>query len=327
MHKANFWTLQNYPSERLLIREVKNCVVTRSLFVMTAKGVSRSCLFENLPLKKELQMNLAGFLSVLKNRSYSFSDDKKYFFIFNPWARGYFHWLTEVAIKPLLFEKELREGTILVPENTPGFMLEFFELFGFHNLKTLRANVFFKKLNVVTNPHTNHYNKDHIALLRERVLERTSAASEKKRRKIYVSRKYSRARKIVNEDEVLGHLKQEGFECVHLDNMPFLEQVEMFRNCDTLVSIHGAALTNSIFMPGGSRIIEIYPRIQNEKELSACYYRLCNALDQKHFYLFCERENAHSKMRLDLDNLFVEIAELEKLLSAIDSPVNEAGRI
>lgn len=313
MHKANFWTLENYPSDHLVIREIKNCVVTRSLFVMTAKGISRSCLYENLPLSMEIKMNVVGALSVLKNELHVFKSDRKHFFLFSPWSKGYYHWLTEVAIKPLLFREELLDGIILLPENTQNFVTDFFDLFGFNNLKTLKDNVFFKKLSVVTNPRTNHYNKEHIFLLRDQVLSKVE--KEKTPRKLYVSRKNAKKRKVVNEDELSDGLKQLGFECVDLENTPFTEQVKLFGNCETLVSIHGAALTNSIFMPAGSSVIELYPDIVKRKEdLSACYYRLSKVLGNDHRYLFCETDGGKGKVTLDSCNINVALSKLKELL-------------
>jgi capsular polysaccharide biosynthesis protein len=40
--------------------------------------------------------------------------------------------------------------------------------------------------------------------------------------------------------------------------MSFLQQVEIFSKTKTLVSLHGAALTNMLFMPDDVKIVEIF---------------------------------------------------------------------
>lgn len=311
MSEANFYTMENLPKSDLSIKEVKNCVVTRSLLVMTAKGVDSSCLYENLPLSKRIQMNLVGAVSVFKNKLHRMKADQRYFFAFNPWSMGYYHWLTEVAVKFLLFRDEILTGKIVLPENSPRFVTDFLELFAFDNIEHIRENVFFKNLNVITNPRTNHYYREHLDILREQLFSKVIAGTANARRRIYVSRKHARARKVVNEDEVVESLKQFGFECVHLENASTEEQVNLFRNCECLISIHGAALTNAVFMPDGARVVELYPETAGKpSELTACFYRLCKVMDQEHQFLYCQRDDRSKSFDLHTDDIVVDVSGL-----------------
>ncbi|KAK1290672.1 hypothetical protein QJS10_CPB18g00802 [Acorus calamus] len=47
---------------------------------------------------------------------------------------------------------------------------------------------------------------------------------------------------------------------IHFDNMSFCDQVREMRNSDILASIHGAQMTNMMFMPPGSGVMEMYPK-------------------------------------------------------------------
>jgi capsular polysaccharide biosynthesis protein len=322
MHKANFYTIENRPLSELFIKEVKNCIITRSLLVMTAKGVDRSCLYKNLPIGKEFQMNLVGAASVLKNRLHKLNGDQDNFFTFNPWGGGYYHWLTEVAVKFLLFESELRKGRVLVPENAPRFVTDFLELFEFSNVQALKDNSFARSLKVITNPHTSHYHIDHLSLLRRRILSKVASVKDNFPRRIYVSRRFARARYVVNDEEVTETLKGLGFHCVYLEDTPFADQVNLFRHCELLVSIHGAALTNAVFMPANSKVIEFYPEaIGREKDIFRCFLRLSHVLGLQHQFVFCGPEHEFKRAPLDTGNIRVDISDLRKAVEAGGWPV------
>lgn len=77
-------------------------------------------------------------------------------------------------------------------------------------------------------------------------------------KKIYISRKNAPYRKIQNELEVIEFLKQHGFNVYYPEEMDFLEQVELFYNAETVVSTHGAGLTNIMFCDEKANIIEIF---------------------------------------------------------------------
>ncbi|XP_058085979.1 uncharacterized protein LOC131233325 [Magnolia sinica] len=47
---------------------------------------------------------------------------------------------------------------------------------------------------------------------------------------------------------------------VHLKNMSFCDQVQIMRNTDVLATAHGAQLTNMMFMPKGSSVMEMFPK-------------------------------------------------------------------
>lgn len=313
MHKATFYTPENIPGPDLLVKVVKNCVITRSKLVMTATGVHPASLYENLALRKRIQMNLVGLASVVKNRVHRLEDREDYYFLFNPWGTGYYHWITEVAIKYLVHEDQIRRGTILLPENYPDFVADFLSLLGFTEYRELKDNTFVKRLSVITNPNTNHYDLRHISLFRDRLMGLVAHDNNSGSRRLYVSRKFARGRKVTNEEEVSELLSNYGFESLYLEKVPFREQIKIFSECDILVSIHGAGLTNAILAPRSAKVIELYPRpFDTEPHPIACFQRLCGVLDQSHTFLFCDREFPDTSFDLELDNIKVDLDSLER---------------
>jgi len=97
-------------------------------------------------------------------------------------------------------------------------------------------------------------------------------------RKIYISRDRARVRKVLNEVELTAILKGNGFDILIGEELSFSEQVDVFSQCETLVGLHGAGLTNCLMMKPG-RIIEL-----KKKESNVGYWHLADALDHKYFY-------------------------------------------
>jgi capsular polysaccharide biosynthesis protein len=76
-------------------------------------------------------------------------------------------------------------------------------------------------------------------------------------RRIYFSRDDARRRRVGNEDEVVRILRAHDFEIVRNDPAKPWEQVRLSRGAEFAVGLHGAALTNVIFMQKGTRLLEL----------------------------------------------------------------------
>ena len=309
-----FYPIENGSTVELKVKLLKHAFVTRSMFAGTIKGISPF----SLPLPKDSLLrkkyNKIYYLSFIKNGLQTINCEDLYF-IFNLWGTGYHHFLTEVAIKFPLFEKELRKGQILMPPNCPQFVFDFLKIADFENLCFMKRNCYVEKLHVITNTISGYYNGEHLLKLKEFVYERVDFTKNNDFDKIYVSRKDARSRKVLNEPELVEGLQKKGYRYLELERMPLAEQVNIFRNCRTLLSIHGAALTNGLFMPTGSQIFELYPKDTVESNFNRCYSRFSQALGHNHKYLFCERENPDKKFTLATDNICVDVDALLKVVT------------
>ncbi len=89
-------------------------------------------------------------------------------------------------------------------------------------------------------------------------------------------RRNARRRRWANVNETLRRLKlDERLNVTYLSALPrsFGGQIEIFRASDIVVTPHGAALANSLFMNSGSEIIEIHKCCRDEVRLSPTAYR------------------------------------------------------
>jgi hypothetical protein len=78
-------------------------------------------------------------------------------------------------------------------------------------------------------------------------------------RKIFLTRSANRLRFIENKDNINSVCLEFGLEVIDSDELPISHQIDLFTACDVVVGIHGAGLTNILFMSGKCKILEIFP--------------------------------------------------------------------
>ncbi|SHE46778.1 glycosyltransferase 61 family protein [Acidocella aminolytica] len=92
-----------------------------------------------------------------------------------------------------------------------------------------------------------------------------------RRRKIFISRRDSNSRKLVNEDDLVAIARICGFDVVTLSEMSLRDQALTFSNASHIIGAHGAGLTNIIFCEPGTKVLEFHM----EGYVNWCYRRLC----------------------------------------------------
>ncbi|WP_306252075.1 DUF563 domain-containing protein [Parvularcula sp. IMCC14364] len=78
-------------------------------------------------------------------------------------------------------------------------------------------------------------------------------------RKVYLHRDGAKWRNLDNATEIRHFMQAQGFEVFTPQQDNFLDQVQLMSETSVLVSAHGAALTNLLFMPVGGHVIEFFP--------------------------------------------------------------------
>lgn len=73
--------------------------------------------------------------------------------------------------------------------------------------------------------------------------------------RLYISRSRS-LRALADEGHLESELAARGFTILHLEDLPFEEQVGHLSRAEIVVAAHGAGLANTVFMPPGGRVIE-----------------------------------------------------------------------
>ncbi|WP_378410517.1 glycosyltransferase family 61 protein [Rhodocytophaga aerolata] len=259
--------------------------------LLTSEGI----IFKNLTLIKESLLmpehgttfNLRYIISVVLRRKKVVLQDGNYLFVFNVWYQGYFHWLTECLPKLYLIKDFLHQYTLLLPDNISSFHRSSLKAFQFKEILYFSTNEYLAipNLDIITQlAETGSYNIQLIKHMRSYFNDyfsftETSILAEK----IYISRRKASRRKIINEEHVEKLLSDAGFYSIIMEDFSFEEQIAIMRQCKYLISMHGAGLTNMLFMPTNTCVLEFRPE---GDESNLCYFSLASALNIFYFYQF-----------------------------------------
>ncbi|WP_188710123.1 glycosyltransferase family 61 protein [Novosphingobium marinum] len=166
------------------------------------------------------------------------------------------HWLSAHLPKLSLLTREGRSASILLPEKLTGTMQASLEMLGLDPADHQRfrpGEVL--KVGTLTVVGTDRFRGELLRPVRERMT--ASAQGRGKGRRIYISRRKAKVRRLVNEDEVWPLFEAAGFQRYDMEDVSFVSQVEMMAEAEALAAPHGAGLTNMIFCPSGTHVFEM----------------------------------------------------------------------
>jgi capsular polysaccharide biosynthesis protein len=119
----------------------------------------------------------------------------------------------------------------------------------------------------------------------------------------------------VNEIGVINTIKNVGYRLVLNEELSFRQQVQLMLGTNVLLGLHGAGLTNMIFMPAGSVIVEIR---KEEDSQNNCFFSLASALGHKYYYVLAKPFKSNIPINDHFsDNVFVDIARLSAVLQLV----------
>ena len=240
----------------------------------------------------------------------------KSIFIHDFWTEGYFHWHTEALAKLFFIQQKLSsdEYKLIIPAHYLGFKyiqesLAFLG-YGLHNIIQVQESSIYKCADI-TNCNlfstSGNYNSSIIRGLAEKLQAQVTSVSNQNKY-IYISRSKVQKRRIVNEAAVKELMLFLGFQIVYPESLSYSEQIELFKSAKWLVTIHGAGLTNMMFMTPESNILELREENDNHNN---CYFSLASSMNHNYFYLKCksvDKSNDH------IGDLSVDIEKLQEIL-------------
>lgn len=261
--------------------------------------------------------SLKGIVDI--QRSWHFQEIKKsqlpYVMIHDQWTLNYYHWMTQALPRLLLVLKVEKQFILLLPStHTLEFHIKSLKMLGVENFVSFEPiKNYYLVRNLIYATHDIQIGDYHDDLMIElSSLLRKAILPKRKTTYLFIQRLSKSERKIVNEDDVLSTFIAWGFTLVSFETLSFEEQIEVAGTATILAGVHGAGLTNMLFMEKDSKIFELTTVLNGEQYY---YYTLSNALGHEYYYQKCKPEMDGKSIQEA--NLFVDIETLNKNLALI----------
>src|SRR5690606_5925792 len=181
------------------------------------------------------------------------------------WPHGwgsYYEFVVYIMTKLLRIEDALgpeiwKQAKLAYPRRFQPYERDFLQALGIVedgviDTRTFGGAVGASRIVVATN-HTRRFpSPDDIDRLRRRFIPQDGVAS----RRLYISR--AGTRRVVNESELRPIMDRHGVEFVEDVPRTVREQIDLFRHASLIIGPHGAAFTNIIWSPPGTRLFELF---------------------------------------------------------------------
>ena len=131
---------------------------------------------------------------------------------------------------------------------------------------------------------------------------------------VYISRKDSPKRRVLNEDALTQTLSKYGFQSFELSSLSFQEKITLFSNAEIIIATIGAGQINLVFSNKNTHVLELMA----EDFAQPIFNDLANKVGLKYDYLICKSDGkARTFKQGEKLNLIVNIEEVERKLSKI----------
>lgn len=229
--------------------------------------------------------------------------------IFDEWSDNYFHWFTDALPRLLAAEKSYSFKEVLLPKSFErySYISSSLSLLGYQP-HYITKKIFVNELILPNHTAaTGNYNRELVNEVREKFLLKNISEADKK---IYISREMAKIRRVLNERELTEILKKFNYEIHYFENYTLEKQISIMAETKILVSLHGAGLTNMLFMRKNGKVLEI--RSENDNH-NNCYFSLASELGLDYYY---ELGSSEKEDIYDAD-ITVNLKSFEKNLALI----------
>lgn len=207
-------------------------------------------------------------------------------------SNQYFHWMTD-AMQRIFNAKEYSpKYPIILTSNfkDKSFINETLEILGLDAVY-IDHEKHYKFKNLLMSERVSpagNYRKEIINnIASEFINSQPIIEKNNEYNRIWVSRQNAGRRMINNFSEVKKILKKYKFKVIEFEKYTFAEQVRMSMNCQVLGGVHGAGLTNMMFMNKRSKIFEVRGNLDTSNN---CFFSLASDLDMKYYYFLSETD-------------------------------------
>ncbi|MDF5711736.1 MAG: glycosyltransferase family 61 protein [Nostoc sp. S4] len=237
----------------------------------------------------------------------------------NHWSKNYYHWIVDCLTRIEGIEYYQQQTScqplLIINSHPTSWQIESLKLLGYLPEDYIEWNISKAKVKKLVVPSFRRQGEwvapSSLYWLRQRILNNLSISKGNQisySPNIYISRAKASGRRVINEDEVMEFLRPLGFVSYSLEGRSFAEQVRLFSTAKNIIAPHGAGLTNIIFSPKNTTVIEfVTPWV------SSGYFVPSQILGLKHGCLECH-QSCSQKIRETRGDLIVDITNLKSLV-------------
>lgn len=260
-------------------------------------------VFNNLSIDKELLIypkhkKTYSFLYVLstlvKRKKIKLNPAETYLMCFDYWSNSIFHWMCDALPRLEAVKEVAKECVFLLPKFYEyTYIHETLKAFEFKALYLIEDDTYVSCANLIVPQQittSGQIRSENILSLRQTLLQhfQPKFTGNSKHKNIYISRNKAKYRKVINEQELMPILQKYNFEIIFFEDYAVSEQIELCYNAKNIVSIHGANLTNVVFMQPNCNVLEF--RKKNDVD-NNYFYELTDSINCNYYYLNCEFED------------------------------------
>lgn len=181
-------------------------------------------------------------------------------YLSNTWPTNFYHWLCLTL--PLLRYYEaagVEVDRVYVGNELKPWQRRSLDLAGVPGNRVVVGPCTADEIDVVVSTRrTGAIAPASVSWLRETLGVRASASGTQR---LFVGRGKTTTRRMLNEEAVAAALERNfGFSYVLTSDMSLDEEIELFGNASAVVAPYGAALTNLLFAPSSTRVLELRAR-------------------------------------------------------------------
>lgn len=263
---------------------------------VTPEGI----VFKGLSLDKDLLIfpkhkktyNFVYLLSSLfKRKKIVLPEEETYLLIFDYWSNSVFHWMADALPRLQAMSSISKDCILLIPENYEySYIYDSLKAFPVKSLLKIPLNSYVQCAKLISPEQitvSGKINPANIRGVRKTILDHYQSSFKNKytSENIYISRSKAKYRKVVNEEELLPLLDKYKFRIIYFEDMSFGEQVECCYYARNVVSIHGANLTNTLFMQSGGNVMELRKHKDPDNHY---FYAIADSVACNYYYQDCE---------------------------------------
>jgi capsular polysaccharide biosynthesis protein len=311
----------SYVTNDIVLSTFKNVLISKSGCIYTDfYKIVRDSLLTPSRIKFAY-LHLAK--SLLFKKKITLNDNEQYLVAFDGFTSGQYHWFCDFLPRIIALGEQTKDFVLILPltQYNKTMAIEILDLLKikFKDILYIKEDEYFicKQCFMVSHPCITGRTDD-VQMRKVKTLIDTHIVSKIKDEPanglLYISRVNSKYRHLLNEAELMPMLKDHGFTIVRFEEHSFMEQVQLAANSKVMMGLHGAGLTNMIFMKPDSLVSEFRRAGIYHNQ---CYWHLADSVHLQYAYLF-GTPDSNKVIEGNGSNLTVSVQQLSEHLNWLD---------